>query len=48
MSTVVNKKRAMLFFDFTELAIADIKLTYAFLEEVKHHWNSFSVPEILQ
>ena len=49
MSTTVNKERAKLFYGFTnQLAIADIKLTYAFFEEVKHHWSSFSVPEILQ
>ena len=49
MSTIVNKERAMLSSGFTkQLAIADIKLTYNFLEEVKHHWGSFSVPEILQ
>ncbi len=49
MSTIFNKERAMLFSGFTkELAIADIKLTYVFLEEVKHYWNSFLVPEVLQ
>ena len=49
MSAAVNKKRAMLSCSFTkQLAIADINLTPAFLEEVKHHWNSFSVPEMLQ
>jgi phosphosulfolactate synthase (CoM biosynthesis protein A) len=31
-----------------QLAIADINLTSAFLEEVKHHWGSFSVPEMSQ
>ena len=49
MSATVNKKRAMLSSSFTkQLAIADINLTPAFLEEVKHHWGSFSVPEMLQ
>ena len=49
MSAAVNKKRAMLSSSFTkQLAIADINLTPAFLEEVKHHWGSFSVPEMLQ
>jgi hypothetical protein len=49
MSAVVNKKRAMLSSGFTkQLAIADINLTSAFLEEIKHHWGSFSVPEMLQ
>jgi hypothetical protein len=49
MSAAVNKKRAMLSSSFTkQLAIADINLTSAFLEEVKHHWDSFSVPEMLQ
>jgi len=31
-----------------QLAIADINLTSAFLEEVKHHWGSFSVPKMSQ
>jgi 2-oxoglutarate dehydrogenase complex dehydrogenase (E1) component-like enzyme len=49
MSATVNKKRTMLFFSFTkQLAIADINLTHDFLEEVKYHWGSFSVPEMLQ
>ena len=49
MSTVGNNKHAMLFFDFTkQLAIAQITLIHAFFEEVKHHWGSFSVPEMLQ
>jgi hypothetical protein len=49
MSAAVNKKRAMLSSSFTkQLAIADINLTPAFLEEVKNHWGSFSVPEMLQ
>jgi hypothetical protein len=49
MSAAVNKKRAMLSSSFSkQLAIADINLTPAFLEEVKHHWGSFSVPEMLQ
>ena len=49
MSTVVNKERAMLFSNFTkELVMANIKLTYAFLEEVKHYSSSFLVHEILQ
>ena len=49
MSAAVNKKRAMLSSGFTkQLAIADINLTPAFLEEVKHHWGSFSVSEMLQ
>ena len=49
MSTAINKKRAMLSYGFTkQLAIADINLTPAFLEEVKHHWGSFFVPEMLQ
>ena len=49
MSTTINKERAMLFSNFTkQLANVDIKLTYVFFEEVKHHWSSFSVPEILQ
>ena len=49
MSTAVNKKRAMLSSSFTkQLAIADINLTHAFLEEIKHHWDLFLVPEILQ
>ena len=47
MSAVVNKKRAMLSSGFTkQLVIAD--LTSVFLEEVKHHWGSFSVPGMLQ
>ena len=38
MSIVVNKKRAILSFDFTkQLAIADINLTLAFFQKVKHH-----------
>ena len=49
ISTAVNKERAMLSYGFTkQLVIADIKLTYVFLEEVKHHRISFSVPKILQ
>ena len=49
MSAAVNKKRTISSSGFTEqLAIADINLTLAFLEEVKHHWSSFSVSEMLQ
>jgi hypothetical protein len=49
MSAAINKKRAMLSSGFTkQLAIADINLTSPFLEEVKNHWGSFSVPEMLQ
>jgi hypothetical protein len=49
MSAAINKKRAMFSSNFTkQLAIANINLTYAFLEEVKHHWRSFPVPEMLQ
>ena len=49
MSAAVKKKRAMLSSGFTkQLAIADINLTPAFLEEVKHHWGLFFVPEMLQ
>jgi hypothetical protein len=49
MSATVNKKNAILFFSFTkQLAIADINLTHDFLEEVKHHWGSFFVPQMLQ
>jgi hypothetical protein len=49
MSATVNKKCAMLSSGFTnQLAIADINLTYAFIEEVKHHWGSFLVPEMVQ
>ena len=49
MSTSVNKERAMLSSGITkQLAIADIKLTYGYPEEVKHHWGSFSVLQILQ
>jgi hypothetical protein len=40
MSASVNKKRAMLSSSFTkQLAIADINLTSAFLEKIKHHWG---------
>jgi hypothetical protein len=39
----------MLSSSFTkQLAIADINLTSAFLEEAKHHWGSLSMPEMLQ
>jgi hypothetical protein len=31
-----------------QLAIADINLTSAFLEKIKHHWGSFSVSAMLQ
>jgi phosphosulfolactate synthase (CoM biosynthesis protein A) len=49
MSTSVNKKRAMLSSSFTkQLAIANINLTYDFFEEVKYHWGSFSMLEMLQ
>jgi hypothetical protein len=49
MSVAVNKKRAMLSSSFTkQLAIADINLTPAFFEKVKHRWGSFSVHEMLQ
>ena len=49
MFTTINKKCVMLFSSFTkQLAIADINLTLAFLEEVKHHWGSFLVPEMIQ
>jgi hypothetical protein len=49
MSTSINKKSAMLSSSFTKkLAIADINLTYDFLEKVKYHWGSFSMPEMLQ
>ena len=49
MSTVVNKKHAMLSFGFIkQLAITDINLTQAFLEELKHHLGLFSVPEMLK
>jgi hypothetical protein len=49
MSSIVNKKCAMLSFGFTkQLVIADINLTFVFLEEVKHHWGSFLVPKMLQ
>ena len=49
MFTTVNKKHEMLSSGFTkQLTIADINLTHTFLEEVKHHWGSFSVPEMLQ
>jgi hypothetical protein len=49
MSAAVNKKRTMLSSGFTkQVAIVDINLTSAFLEEVKNHWGSFSVPEMLQ
>ena len=49
MFTAVNKKRAILSSDFTkQLAIVDINLTPAFLEDIKHHWGSFSVLEMLQ
>jgi phosphosulfolactate synthase (CoM biosynthesis protein A) len=49
MSAVVYKKRAMLSSSFTkQLAIANINLANDFLEEVKHHWGSFSVHEMLQ
>ena len=41
MYAAVNKKRAMLSFGFTKLAIADVNLTSAFLEEIKHYWGSF-------
>ena len=45
----LSKKRAMLSSGCTRpLAIADIIPTSAFLEEVKHHWGSFSVSEMLQ
>jgi hypothetical protein len=38
----------MLSSSFTkQLAIADINVNI-FLEEVKHHWGSFPVPEMLQ
>ena len=49
MSTSVNKKNSMLSYHFTkQLAIADINLTLAFVEEVKYYWGSFSMPEMLQ
>ena len=39
----------MLFSSFTkQLAIANINIIHAFLEEVKHHWGSFLVPKMLQ
>ena len=43
MSTAVNKNVQCCL-----LAIADINLTPAFLEEVKHHWGLFPVPEMVQ
>ena len=47
MSTAMNNKHAMLSSGFTKWpAIADINLTHALLEEVKH-WGSFLVPEML-
>ena len=49
MSTAINKKRAILSSGFTkQLAIAGINMISTFLEEVKHHWGSFPVPEMLQ
>ena len=49
MSTAVKKKRTILSFSFTkQLVIVDINLTPPFLEEIKHHWGSFLVPEMLQ
>jgi hypothetical protein len=49
MSTAVNEKRAMLYSTFIkQLAIANLNFTHAFFEEVKHHWGSFFVPEMLQ
>ena len=47
MSIVVNRKHAMLSSSFTKLAVANINLAPAFLEEVKHHWGLFSVFEML-
>ena len=49
MSSIVKKKRAMISSGFSkQLAFADINLTHAFLEEVKHRWDSFSMPKMLQ
>ena len=42
MSTVVNKKRAMLSSGFIkQLATAVINLSHAFIEEIKYHWGFF-------
>lgn len=48
MFITVNKKRVILSSGSTKrLAITDINLTPTFLEEIKHHWDSFLVLEVL-
>lgn len=47
--TTLNKKILCFFYGFMkQQAIVDIDLTPTFLEEVKHHWGSFTVLGMLQ
>ena len=43
-----TKNMQCYFFFIKQLVITDINLTHAFHEEVKHHWGSFLVLEMLQ
>lgn len=48
MSTIVNTKYTILSFDFTkQITTANINITPTFFKEIKHHWDSILVFEIL-